>query len=59
MTWSYAGLAAAGCGQLTAAVGEDAGAWTVPVGIAAALTICGAVIFVKVPQTLELMLGGR
>ena len=22
MTWSYAGLAAAGCGQLTAAVGE-------------------------------------
>ena len=59
MTWSYAGLAAAGFGQLTAAVGEDAGAWIVPAGIAAALTVCGAIIFAKVPQTLERMLEGR
>jgi uncharacterized membrane protein len=59
MTWSYAGLVAAGCGQLAAAVGEDAGAWMVPAGIAATLTICAAVIFVKVPQTLERVLEGR
>jgi hypothetical protein len=38
MTWSYAGLVAAGCGQLTVAVGPDVGAWVVPVAIGTVLS---------------------
>jgi len=57
MTWSYAGLVAAGSGQLAAAVGEDAGDWIVPVAIATVLVICGAAIFVRVPLTVDRMLG--
>jgi uncharacterized membrane protein len=53
MTWSYAGLVAAGCGQLTVAVTQDAGAWVVPLAIAAVLSISGAVIFRRVPSTLD------
>ena len=30
MTWSYVGLAAAGCGQLAVTVGHDLAAWVVP-----------------------------
>jgi uncharacterized membrane protein len=29
-TWSYAGLVAAGGGQLTVALAQDVGAWAVP-----------------------------
>ncbi len=59
MTWSYAGLVAAGCGQLTAAVGEGSGAWLVPAVIAAVLSISGVVIFGRVPSTLDRMLAER
>ena len=55
MTWSYAGLVAAGCGQLTVAVGPDAGTWVVPVAIAAVLCISGVAIFGKVPSILDHM----
>jgi hypothetical protein len=58
MAWSYAGLVAAGSGQLAAAVGQDAGGWVVPVAIATVLAICGAVIFVRVPLAVDRMLGG-
>ncbi len=57
MTWSYAGLVAAGCGQLGAAVGQDFGAWVVPVVIGTVLSISAVVIFGRVPSTLERMLG--
>jgi hypothetical protein len=56
MTWSYAGLVAAGCGQLTVAVGQGIGAWTVPLAIATVLAISGLVIFGRVPSTLHRVL---
>ena len=60
MTWSYAGLVAAGCGQLAVAVGQDdIGAWVVPVTIATVLSISGVVIFGRVPSTLDRMLAER
>jgi uncharacterized membrane protein len=59
MTWSYAGLVAAGCGQLTVAVGQDVGAWAVPAAIAAVLSVSGVVIFGRVPSTLDRMPAGR
>ena len=59
MTWSYAGLVAAGCGQLTVAVAQDAGAWVVPLAIATALSISGVVIFGRVPSTLDRMLADQ
>ena len=59
MTWSYAGLVAAGCGQLTVAVGRDVAAWVVPVAIATVLTISGVAIFGKVPSTIDRTLGER
>ncbi len=59
MTWSYAGLVAAGLGQLAAAVGQDVGAWVVPVVIGTALSISGVVIFGRVPSTLDRMLAER
>jgi uncharacterized membrane protein len=55
MTWSYAGLVAAGCGQLTVAVGQDVGAWIVPLAIATVLAISGVVILGRVPSTLDRM----
>jgi len=57
MTWSYAGLVAAGCGQLAAVVGEEAGAWIVPLVIATALSTSAAGIFMRVPPILHRMLG--
>jgi uncharacterized membrane protein len=51
MTWSYAGLVAAGCGQLTVAVGPDAAPWPVPAAIATVLSASGVVIFGRVPST--------
>jgi hypothetical protein len=59
MTWSYAGLVAAGCGQLSVAVGENVGAWLVPVTIAAVLALSGVVIFGKVPSTVDRVLAQR
>ena len=53
MTWSYAGLAAAGCGQLVVAVGQDLAAWVVPMVIGAVLIMSGVVIFGRVPSTLD------
>jgi len=58
MTWSYAGLVAAGSGQLVEAVGPGDGAW-VPLVIGAVLSISGVVIFGRVPSTLEPMLAKR
>ena len=58
MTWSYAGLVAAGCGQLaTAVVGLDSPSWVVPVVIATVLSISGVIIFGRVPSILDRMLG--
>jgi uncharacterized membrane protein len=59
MTWSYAGLVAAGCGQLTVAVGQDVGPWLVPVAIGMVLSNSGVVIFGRVPSTLDRMLAER
>jgi uncharacterized membrane protein len=59
MTWSYAGLVAAGCGQLAVAVGQDLDAWVVPVVIGAALSVSGVAIFGRVPTTLDRMLAER
>jgi uncharacterized membrane protein len=56
MTWSYAGLVAAGCGQLAAAVGQGDGSWVVPVVIGTMLSISGVVIFGRVPSSLDQML---
>jgi len=58
MTWSYAGLVAAGCGQLAVALGDDLSPWGVPVMIATVLGISAAVIFVKVPTALSRVLAG-
>jgi uncharacterized membrane protein len=56
MAWSYAGLVAAGCGQLAAAVGQGDGSWAVPAVIAMVLSISAVVIFGRVPSTLDHML---
>ena len=53
MTWSYAGLVAAGCGQFVVAVGPSDSGWVVPLVIGAVLSISGVVIFGRVPSTLE------
>jgi hypothetical protein len=50
MTWSCAGLVAAGGGQLTVALAHDAGTWAVPAAIATVLSISGVVIFGRVPS---------
>jgi len=55
MTWSYAGLVAAGCGQLAVAVGLDSPAWIVPAVIATVLSISGVLIFGRVPPILDRM----
>jgi len=59
MAWSYAGLVAAGGGQLTAAVAQDVGAWVVPAAIATVLSVSGGAIFGRVPSTLDRMLVER
>jgi len=50
MAWSYAGLVAAGCGQLAAAIGEGDGAWVVPVVIGTVLSVSGVIIVGRVPS---------
>lgn len=57
MAWSYAGLVAAGSGQLVVAMGQG-GAW-VPVVIGAVLLIGGVIIFGRVPSSLDLMANER
>jgi uncharacterized membrane protein len=57
--WSYAGLVAAGCGQLAAAVGHGDGAWTVPVVIGTVLSISAVIIFGRVPSIVDHMLAER
>ncbi len=60
MAWSYAGLVAAGCGQLAAAAaGEGDGSSFVPMVIGTVLAISGVVIFGRVPSTLDHMLAER
>jgi len=54
MTWSYAGLVAAGCGQLAVTVGgQDIRPWVVPVVIGAVLSISAVAIFGRVPTTID------
>jgi uncharacterized membrane protein len=60
MTWSYAGLVAAGSGQLVVALGqEDHRPWLVPVVIGTVLSSSGVVIFRRVPSILERMLAAH
>jgi uncharacterized membrane protein len=59
MTWSYAGLVAAGCGQLAVAVGQDLSAWVVPVVIGTVLTVSGVIIFGRVPSIFDGMVAER
>ena len=57
MTWSYAGLVAAGCGQLAVTVGgQEFEPWVVPVVIGAVLAISAVGIFGRVPTTLDRVL---
>lgn len=56
MTWSYAGLLAAGFGQLAAMNNDRFGDWLVPVTIAAVLLACAAVIVRRLPPTLSRVL---
>jgi uncharacterized membrane protein len=58
MTWSYAGLVAAGCGQLAVTLGQDVGAWVVPMVIGTVLSIIGVAIFWRVPSTVDRLLAG-
>ena len=53
MSWSYAGLVAAGCGQLVVAAGHGGGGWAVPAVIGTVLSISGVVIFGRVPSILD------
>jgi uncharacterized membrane protein len=53
MTWSYAGVLAAGCGQLAVAVAPGDRGWVVPVVIGAVLSISGVVIFARVPSIID------
>ncbi len=59
MAWSYAGLVAAGCGQLGAGLDQDSRGWVVPVVIVAVLAISGVAIFGRVPSILDRMLAER
>ena len=56
MTWSYAGLLAAGFGQLAAMNNDRFGDWLVPVTIAAVLLASAAVIVRRLPPTLSQVL---
>ena len=56
MAWSYAGLVAAGSGQLAAAVGEGDSSWVTPAVIVTVLAVSGVVIFGRVPSTLDRMM---
>ena len=57
MAWSYAGLVAAGCGQLATALRDGDAGWVVPGVIGAVLAVSAVVIFGRVPSTLHRTLG--
>ena len=60
MTWSYAGLVAAGCGQLAVTVGgQEIRPWVVPAVIGAVLSISAVAIFGRVPTTVDRTLAMR
>jgi uncharacterized membrane protein len=59
MTWSYAGLVAAGCGQLAVAIGQDLAAWVVPAVIGTVLCVSAVAIFGRVPSILDRLLPER
>ena len=59
MTWSYAGLVAAGLGQLAALLVEDALPLAVPTVIIATLGVSGAAIHTRVPLALRRLRSGR
>jgi hypothetical protein len=52
MTWSYAGLLAAGTGQLAATWARTGGPHLVLPAILGVLIVCGIVIFARVPRIL-------
>ena len=56
MTWSYAGLVAAGCGQLAVTSTSRVGAWMVPTVIGTVLAVSGFLIFRRVPRIVEHLL---
>lgn len=56
MTWSYAGLVAAGCGQVVAVLTGDSSPWDVPLVIAVVLGASGVAIAGKVPPLLRRVL---
>lgn len=58
MTWSYAGLVAAGLGQLVAVLAGDSSPLAVPVVIAAVLCASGVAIATKVPPLLRRVVAG-
>jgi len=53
MTWSYAGLVAAGCGQLAVTFTSRFGAWMVPTVIGTVLAVSGLLIFRRVPPAID------
>lgn len=59
MTWSYAGLVAAGVGQLAAVFAEDLSPLVVPAVIIATLGVSGAAIHTRVPLALRRLQVGR
>lgn len=56
MTWSYAGLLAAGFGQLAAMNNDRVGDWLVPVTIAAVLLASAAIIIRRLPPVVSQIL---
>jgi uncharacterized membrane protein len=58
MTWSYAGLIAAGSGQLAAGLLSGQGSWAVPAVISAVLAFSGLLIFLRVPPILGDLFAG-
>lgn len=56
MTWSYAGLIAAGIGQLAATWSRNGGPHLVPWAIVGVLVISGVIIFTRVPRILAPMM---
>jgi hypothetical protein len=56
MTWSYAGLLAAGTGQLAATWARDGGPGLVLPAIFSVLVVSGVVIFTRVPRILAPMI---
>ena len=58
MTWSYAGLVGAGCGQLAVTTLSGFGSWLVPTVIGSVLATSGLLIFLRVPPILADLFAG-